>query len=190
MIRNPVAKISLLLFLTLGGCSASSGITTIPAVAIASYDTAQKADRLRERAKNGDVYAMHMLGDRLCCGESTTLYDNAEAFHWYCTAARRSFVKSQMALARLYDPQESPPAGPLPPKDALLSTMWYSLAARQGNLEAIAARNRTADTLTEKERASITPLMNHWRTMPCGLAEDTAATEDATSTERRRTSRP
>lgn len=160
---HPSVLISSGLLLFTAACGgASSAITTLPAVAIAAHDMADKPERLKEYAEKGDVYAMHQLGE---------YYDGQnlpEALTWYCKAARRSFVKSQMRLGAYYEE-----------KDTLKAAMWYSLAARQGRREALEARTRTTEHLSEKERAAITPMMNSWKSIPCGVREDEATSSPA-----------
>lgn len=160
----------LLPLILIAACSGpGTAITTIPAVALAAHETIEKPDRLKAYAESGDVYAMHNLGD---------LYrqsDPAQSLAWYCRAARRSFVQSQMVLGAYYEAV-----------DPLRSVMWYSLAARQGKMDAIDARNRLEESLTEKERASITPMMNRWKAIPCGITEDERETETTPSPARTR----
>lgn len=130
-----------------------------------------KPDRLKDYAATGDVYSMHQLGAHYCCG-TLPGKDNAEGMEWLCKAGRKSFVQSQLALAALYDPEMDTPSGETVPKDPLRALMWYSLAARQGKLEAIEARNRLHESLSESERDQIAPMMNRWKAVPCGIREE------------------
>lgn len=133
-----------------------------------------KPERLKEYAANGDVYAMHQLGAHYCCGTMPG-QDNAEGTEWLCKAARKSFVQSELALAELYDPDKETPSGEAVPKDPLRAIMWYSLAARQGKLDAIEARNRLHESLSDDEKEQIAPMMNRWKAVPCGIKEEASA---------------
>jgi TPR repeat protein len=112
--------------------------------------------------------------------DKLTVYDNEEATHWYCKAAKQGYGPAQLRLARVYSGhpirglhialRASALVG-TPEADLGVALMWASIAAGNGVEDAAALRDEITQLATGEERAKAARLMNDWRAAPCGWAE-------------------
>src|SRR5476649_1361258 len=70
------------------------------------YDAARRDTLLTQAASQAPI-AQYKLGNSYCCRgggpmDNVSVYDNHEATHWYCKAARQGYTPAQMRLAQIY----------------------------------------------------------------------------------------
>jgi TPR repeat protein len=143
--------------------------TSIPMAALMSYDSVGKRKRLKERAEEGDVYAMYDLAESYRKHPYEGITNKEKAAYWYCKAARGGYGKAQYELALLYEGQGAEEVELEP--DPARSYMWYHLAARRMHPEAILAVQRLRPGMSDKEKAYAEMLLTEWKTVPCGPDE-------------------
>jgi localization factor PodJL len=105
-------------------------------------------------AVQGNLKAMHNLGSLLAALEPP---DYSGAAEWFLLAARYGVKDSQYNIALLYD------RGLGVQQDAVEAFFWYSAAARQGDIDAL-ARSRTVEELLPLElKSEARRRLNEWR---------------------------
>jgi localization factor PodJL len=105
-------------------------------------------------AVQGNVKAMHNLGSLL---SALDMPDYTGAAEWFLLAARYGVKDSQYNIALLYE------QGLGVQQDAVEAYFWYSAAARQGDVDAL-ARSRTVEELLPLEvKSAARRRLNEWR---------------------------
>lgn len=112
---------------------------------------------LREAAEQGHGDAQHHLGFVYARGLLGLSRDDSEAVKWWRKAAEQGHEWGQNNLGRMYE------AGRAVPRDLVQAHMWFSLAAMQGNDEAIKNRDRIAAVMRSAQIAEATRLADEWR---------------------------
>jgi uncharacterized protein len=112
---------------------------------------------LREEAEQGDMLSQHSLGLAYAVGDAIP-QDYEEAAKWFRRAANQGHSTSQFNLAGMY---KSGRGGV--PKDIVLSLMWLTLSAAQGNKYAMLARDREERKMTPAQIAEAQKLAREWK---------------------------
>jgi hypothetical protein len=148
------------------------------------YDAVRR-DPLQARAASGDAASQYELGDSYCCHgggpmDKLSVYDNHQATHWYCRAAKQGYGPAQLRLAQVYSGHPihglhialrvSALVGTAE-TDRAVALMWASLAASHGVEDAAALRDEITAQATAKERARAAALLKNWHAAPCRWAE-------------------
>jgi TPR repeat protein len=112
--------------------------------------------------------------------DKLTIYNNNEATHWYCEAAKQGYGPAQIRLARVYSGhpirglhialRASALVG-TPDTDLGVALMWAGVAAGNGVEGAAALRDEITQLASSEERAKAARLMQDWRAAPCSWAE-------------------
>ncbi len=124
--------------------------TTGAAVLLGGYDKIQKRRVWKEYAKEGDVYAQWELANSYCCAEFEGKRDYRRAVKWFCEAAENGYADAQVRIAQLYLNQLVFD-GLAIPESKVDGYVWYSLAARRINSQAIDQRLVLMKEMTEEE---------------------------------------
>jgi TPR repeat protein len=141
-------------------------VTTGPAVALGIYEQTQKRDRWHEYAAKGDVYAQFALAESYCCNITDGGRDFAKSFKWYCTAGESGYAKAQVRLGKIYHGVE-PLGEHVVVKDNARAYLWYTLAARRANGEAMDLKKDLLPQMTKQELADGKYLVSHRKKVPC-----------------------
>jgi TPR repeat protein len=80
-----------------------SAATTAPAVALGMYDSVNKRDNWKSYAKNGDIFALHELGESYCCRPFEGEISFKESVKWFCEGAKAGNAKSQVELGNIFE---------------------------------------------------------------------------------------
>jgi localization factor PodJL len=116
-------------------------------------------------AAQGNIKAMHNLGSLMAALEPP---DYSAAVEWFLLAARYGVKDSQYNIALLYE------WGLGVQQDAVEAYFWYSAAARQGDVDAL-ARSRTVEELLPLELKSATRRrLNEWRPLEASIEANRA----------------
>lgn len=149
------------------------------------FHDSYKRDAFEAKAAAGDPVAQYKLGNTYCCHaggplDTVSIYNNAEATHWYCRAARKDYGPAQLRLAQIYAghpiqgfrvAQHVSAAIGSAETDLGVALMWASVAADQGVDNAEALRTDLTAQATPAQHARSAALMKNWRTAPCGWNE-------------------
>ncbi len=157
----------LFVLLCVAGCGGVvSPITTVPAVMLGAYDAANKREQWEEYASKGDVYAQFELAESYCCSHTEGTRDYKKSFHWFCEAGKNGNAKAQVKLGKLYQGVET--LGELSvPKDDARAYMWYSLAARRVNPEAMKLKRELKKTISKNHLGDANYLLLNLKEVPC-----------------------
>lgn len=165
--------------LTLVGC-----YTPVIEGAQQGYDAARR-DPLHSEAAAGDAVAQYKLGDAYCCigggpMDNLSVYDNSKATYWYCKSAHQDYHPAQMRLARVYSGhaihglhlalRASALVGDAE-TDFGVALMWATVAARDGDSDAVAMRDKITQQATDKQLARAAALGKDWHNAPCRWAD-------------------
>ncbi|NDF12512.1 MAG: sel1 repeat family protein [Proteobacteria bacterium] len=157
-------------------------------VALSGYDLSQKRDKWREYAATGDVYAMYELGESYSGHAMEGGIDGAEAFKWYCEAARHGYGKSQMLVGEVYQGTKTLPGVDIAP-DFAKAHMWYSLAKRRAMHEAYEHLAVLEPQMEAKDIHTAEKLITNYRKVPCGVEEKHAKPAEGTGAESEKSTR-
>jgi hypothetical protein len=125
-----------------------------------NFSPAEHVRCLREEAERGDMLSQHSLGLAYLVGDATP-QDYEEAAKWFRRAANQGHPTSQFHLSAMY---KSGRGGV--PKDIVLSLMWLTLSAAQGNEYAMLARDRVEQEMTPAQIAEAQKLAREWKPKP------------------------
>jgi len=122
-------------------------------------DAAEARRLYRRAAEAGNRDAMHLLGVMAARGRGGPK-DDAAAVEWFKRAAELGLVNSQFNLGAIFQP--SPEKGPSDLQDAEQSYFWFSLAAANGDAQAIPQAARVGAQLPEAVRLRIDGEVEAW----------------------------
>lgn len=127
------------------------------------------ADRamLIKMAETGDVEAQYTLGKNYCCGGGI-YYDNAEALHWWCAAAKQSQADAMFEIGKLYENTREI-EGSAVPTDPVKAYAFYALAESRYHKEAGLFRQKVEKKLMPAQVTEAQSLAAHWPQIPCEL---------------------
>ena len=111
----------------------------------------------KSAAEKGNVKAMHNFAVLSASGDPV---DFRTAAHWFREAATRGLVDSQYNLAVLYE------TGRGVARDLKQAYVWFSLAARGGDKEAVRRRDRVKWMLNATELEAAEALIRSWKPEP------------------------
>ncbi len=112
---------------------------------------------------------MHNLAV-LSANQSDKSPDYATAAHWFEEAAKHGLADSQFNLAVLYE------NGLGVTRDMKQAFMWLSLAARDGDNEAVRRRDILRGKLTAEETAVAEQMVRDWKPAPADRGVNDALT--------------
>jgi TPR repeat protein len=196
----PLFRMALLsLPLLLQGCFtaplASVGIEVGVEGAQQGYDAVRRPE-LKKAAAGDDPRALFNLGNSYCCKgggpmDHLTVYDNDQATHYYCEAARQGYGPAQLRLAHLYSGaairglhialRVSSHLG-VSEIDRGEALMWAQVAADNGVEEAPRLHQDILAEASSQDRARADTLLKDWKAAPCEWSEVFAPPADTTST--------
>ena len=147
------------------------------------YKTGQGVDQdleqarvwFRRAANGGNVLAMHRVGVMTARGEGGSA-NTPEAVNWFEQAANRGLVDSQYNLGAIYHPSGEGEAQPGSIQDAGKAYYWYSLAAQNGDEQAVPLAAGIGAGLSETQRAEINDAITSWESIPSDVEANTLAT--------------
>ncbi len=140
--------------------------TAVPAAMLGIYEKSNKRDKWLDYAEKGDVYAQFELAESYCCRELEGAINNKKSFKWYCTAAKNGYAKAQVEMGKFYENIRKLQGVEIP-QDDVKAIMWYGLAARRVNDEAIKRRNTLRDIITNKEIRSANQMAGKMKSFNC-----------------------
>lgn len=118
------------------------------------------------RADQGDAKSQYLEGMTYCCGFDGTR-NTVTARIWLCRAALQGYRQAQYQLGRLYDQHAVIWRQRTGTQDIILSHMWYSLAADQGDEMAAMYANTLEHEMSPRDIAAARKLKSHWRERAC-----------------------
>jgi TPR repeat protein len=130
----------------------------------------EERDKWMPQAKAGNAEAQYRVANTYCCGRGE-FYDTDLAIAWYCRAALQGHTYAQYKLANIF-------AGDLSIKseirtvgmkfeDPAKAYAWYSVAASQGNIEAMKKKEKWESKLDSTQREEAQHIIKNWNQQPC-----------------------
>lgn len=129
----------------------------------------------RRAANGGNVLAMHRIGVMTARGDGGPA-DTSEAISWFELAANQGLVDSQYNLGAIFHPTAEGGASTI--QDAGKAYYWYSLAANNGDEQALPLAEGVAVVLTVDQKVELDQSISEWEPAP----SDTLANELAPAT--------
>ena len=149
------------------------GILTVIATILVGCATLSPDDPLYKHrhdllahANQGDAAAQYQVGMTYCCGFDQTR-NTVTARIWFCRAAVQGYRQAQYQLGRLYDQHAVKWRVRTATQDIILSHMWYSLAADQGDQMAALYKDTLEHEMSARDIAASEKLKSHWRGRVC-----------------------
>lgn len=121
----------------------------------------------RHLAENGDVEAQYKLGTMLCCGQRPK-FDNVEALYWWCKAAKSGQRDAQYAAGKMFE-KANEYEGTIIPKDDSKAYVLYSVAARNGQIEAAKMKDALILRMQEEDIGQAEAMLEKWPNMECAV---------------------
>jgi len=106
-------------------------------------------------AETGDAQAQFHLGQSYCCSGSSG-HSTRTALHWYCRAALQGHAGAQFEMANILAGKQLDKSY----NDDKSAYMWYTVAAAQGNRQALEQRRNMGQRMS----ATATREARHWAT--------------------------
>jgi len=120
-----------------------------------------------EHAKDGDAAYQYKAGQLYCCGERPD-YDNVEALHWFCEAARNGQRDAMLEVGRMYE-EANTFVGDVIPRDLMLAHTFYTLAQKHENKEAEEKLTHIKKFISEEDIKKSELLVSMWPNIHCGV---------------------
>lgn len=127
------------------------------------------ADRaqLIKQAEMGDVEAQYELGKNYCCGIGI-YYDNAEALHWWCEAAKQGQADAMFEIGKMFENTRGI-QGSAVPTDPVRAYTFYMLAEARYQKDAGFFRKQLGKKMTAVQRMDAEAAASDWPRIPCEL---------------------
>lgn len=137
--------------------------------------SAVKKSKYKDKAMAGDPEDQFQLAESYCCGFGK-LYNNNEAYRWYCESAKQGHLEALYKLGVFFSGGEgfAAPATKLRraatmPKDNAIRFAFFSMAAKKGHEEAFSKAQELNKSLTMDERVQSDIIIQNFPLMSCDL---------------------
>lgn len=135
--------------------------------------------QLIKQAETGDVEAQYELGKNYCCGVGL-YYDNAEALHWWCAAAKQGQADAMFEIGRMFENTRSI-QGSAVPTDPVRAYTYYLLAEARYQKDAAFFRKDLGKRMTAAQRMDAEANASNWPNIPCELPSTVRVPKPATT---------
>ena len=118
-------------------------------------------------AKEGDLDAHFALGQSYCCGAGGFL-STRKALKWYCTAARKGHLESQIEVSKIHAGEYAWRTPGLRP-DRALALMWLEHALSSGRIFADPYQKRLMAKVSPGGVTRAAGMRKNWRSARCEI---------------------